>query len=708
MQHRRPIHNCLALLILPSLPIFADSQIEEVLVLGRAQEFYLERSTTVGSKLDLDIMDLPQSAQILNDQLIKDQAARDITDLYRSIAGVSEFSYSGVTFRGFRDSGNVFYDGVRGDPYSGFGVPQLFNVERVEVLKGPAAALYGGGEPGGMINYVTRKPSFERQTSATITVGDYDLIGGSVDTQGAVSDTLAYRVGAFYEEQDSFRNNADERNIELAGGLLYQPTDLTALTISFDYVDQDLGGNRLRGVPVDDNGNFLVDPSYNANEKVDYQTLTAKVLQAHLAHRFNDKLSIDTTLRYLKNDRDQGYHESREWVDVNGDGIADINDETIRREYRLQSRGNEEISFTSDVVYKFRTGGVEHQFLVGGDYHDTHSEYDYSFARYEAQGVGNLNIFNLNYGESDPSNYDLIEIPVDGGKSERYGLYAQDYITLNQEWAVLVGLRYDHFEDLNKSSGYDFSDSNVSPRFGVVYKPHENSSIYLNYSDSFKPTSLGDQENVEDDSPLDPEVGTQIELGIKSQWLDGSIGTTLAAYQIVKTDVALSNPNDQGPGDGIPDLLNLGEVESKGAEFTLVGDVATGWTVTANYAYNDTVVVKGTDDDSIRNSIGDGTRFANAPRHQAGLWTRYDFDSINSAIAFGVDYVGEQISFNEQRVKPFTVYDLSWSSYWESTELQFNIRNLFDKEYAVSGFNRRNGHFPGAPRELVMQITHNF
>ena len=151
-------YSALALAIFPSLSLSfsviaaTNSDVETIEVTGRAQQFYLDSSTRVGTKTESDIMQIPLSVQVLTRQLIADQAARDITDLYRSIAGVSEFSYSGVTFRGFRDDANVFYDGVRGDPFSGFSVPQLFNVERVEVLKGPAAALYGGGEPGGMIN----------------------------------------------------------------------------------------------------------------------------------------------------------------------------------------------------------------------------------------------------------------------------------------------------------------------------------------------------------------------------------------------------------------------------------------------------------------------------------------------------------------------------------------------------------------------------
>ena len=128
---------------LTTMSVCAQDQqdVEQIEVKGRAQQFYLDSHTRLGTKTDADIMEIPLSVQVLTRQLIQDQAARDITDMYRSIAGVSEFSYSGVTFRGFRDDGNVFYDGVRGDPFSGFSVPQLFNVERVEVLKGPAASL---------------------------------------------------------------------------------------------------------------------------------------------------------------------------------------------------------------------------------------------------------------------------------------------------------------------------------------------------------------------------------------------------------------------------------------------------------------------------------------------------------------------------------------------------------------------------------------
>lgn len=704
-MHYQPLSLAVAA-ALTTMSVCAQDQqdVEQIEVKGRAQQFYLDSHTRLGTKTDADIMEIPLSVQVLTRQLIQDQAARDITDMYRSIAGVSEFSYSGVTFRGFRDDGNVFYDGVRGDPFSGFSVPQLFNVERVEVLKGPAASLYGGGEPGGMINYVSRKPSFEEKKNITLTGGNFSLAGASADFTGAVSDTTAYRLGGFYESQDSFRNNADSENIELAGGMTFLSGQDTTLTTTFDYIVQNLGGNRLRGVPVDDDGNFIVDRSYNANEKGDYQDLEALVLQANLTHNFTDNLSFNGTLRYLDNECEQAYHESRSWVDANGDGEANIDDQIIRREYRKQYRANDEISLTLDFVYDFDTGGIAHQFLFGGDFHNMETEYDYFRARYEADGVANLNIFTLNYGITDPSTYDLTDMNRDGNKRQRMSAYIQDKIQFSPSWALLVGVRLDHFDEENKETLAEYSDSDISPRAGLIYTPSDNTTVYLNYSQSFNPV---DPNDFTEAGPvqLSPETGEQVELGLKQSWLDNRIMTTVAVYQIDKENLVIANPDYiEGENDATePALINFGLVESEGAEFTLVGDITNTISVTANYAYNDTRIASG----ETANTY-DGTRLANTPRHQAGLWTRYAIDSIDSSVAFGVDYVSEQRSLDGQKVKPYTVFDASWTTSWDDLLLSINVRNLFDKVYAVSGFSERNGHFPGEPREIVVQLSYDF
>jgi iron complex outermembrane receptor protein len=682
-----------------------SEDIEHLEVTGRAQQFYLDTRTKLGTKTDADLLDIPMSAQVLTAQLISDQAARDITDLYRSIAGVSEYSYSGVTFRGFRDDGNVFYDGVRGDPYSGFSVPDLFNVTRVEVLKGPAAALYGGGEPGGMINYVTKKPTFNESADVNLTVGNYDLLGISAQATGGLSDTTAYRLGGFYEAQDSFRNNADMENIELAGGLLHDFSDDTRLTTTFDYIVQNLGGHRLRGVPVDDNGNFLVDRSYNANEESDFQDLEAWVVQSQLEHTFSDIFRVNSTLRLMTNERDQAYHESQSWVDVNGDGEANIDDETIRREYRDQHRANDEVSLTTDFVYDFSVAGMDHQLLFGGDWHYLDSDYDYLRARYEADGVGNLNIFELNYGETDPSTYNLTDQNRDGIRRNRQGLYLQDMIQLADKWTLMLGARFDHFDERDKESGYEYGDQDVTFRSGLTFKPTTSMSLYANYSESFNPVDATDQADTSV-TDLKPVTGDSIEFGVKNEWLGGSIMTTFAVYHISKENLVASNPDYiEGENDDTQSaLINFGVVESDGAEFTLVGDITDELSITANYAYNDTIVVDG----SSNNTFGEGDRFVNAPRHQAGLWGRYALHSINSSVALGVNYVGEQISSDAQKVKAFTVFDASWTTKWDNILFSLNVNNVFDKEYAVSGFSERNGHFPGQPREIIAQLKYNF
>lgn len=668
------------------------SSVEVIEVKGRAQQFYLDNNSSVGTKIEAELIDIPLSAQVLSNQLIIDQAARDITDLYRSIAGVSEFSYSGVTFRGFRDDSNVFYDGVRGDPFSGFGVPQLFNVDRVEVLKGPAAAVYGGGEPGGMINYVSKKPKFVRHSKLNLTLGNHSLAGISGELTDGLTDDVAYRLGGFYEQQDSFRNNADAENIELTAGVLYQLSDSTSIDLMVDHIVQNLGGNRLRGVPVDDEGNFLVDRSYNANEKSDYQDLKATVVQSNLKHDFNENLNANVTVRYLDNEREQAYHESRGW--------ADSSERTIKREYRDQYRANKELSFTSDFVFKTEFAGIEQQVLFGGDYHDISTEYEYLRARYEGDGVKNLNIFELNYGLTDPSTYKLKDMMRDGVEKTTYSFYLQDMMNLTERLTLMLGARYDHFDETDKASGSSYDDSDVSYRFGVTYKVSKDFSLYSNYSQSFNPVSATDFD--ESLGQLTPTTGDQIEIGVKKEWLDGRIFTTFAYYQIDKENLVQSNPdyidNDTTPNE--PQHLSFGLVESEGFEMVLVGDISDQLSVTANYAYNDTVIVEG----DTRNISDDGT-FVNAPKHQAGLWLRYGLDSIHSSISFGADYVSEQISFDNQKVKPFTVFDASWTTRWDDVLLSLNIKNLFDKEYAVSGFSKRNGHFPGEPREIVLQLS---
>ena len=253
---------CLALPLSLATPALASEasadtpkDLDKVEVRGRAQTLYRANDAAVGTRTDTPLELVPQSIQVVPRELIDDQAARQVTDLYRSISGISFFSYAGVTLRGFRQE-NVLYDGLRGDPYAGFSVPQLFNIERVEVLKGPAGALYGGGDAGGVINYVTRKPKARAERRIELQAGDKDFRAGSIEGTGPLnaSGSIRYRAGLYADSEQGVRWNADSESVIGDASLAFDVGQTGELVLQFTDITQNLGGNRLRGVPVNDAG----------------------------------------------------------------------------------------------------------------------------------------------------------------------------------------------------------------------------------------------------------------------------------------------------------------------------------------------------------------------------------------------------------------------------------------------------------------------
>lgn len=278
----------------------STADIERITVSGRAQSLYRVNDGSLAMKTNTPIERTPQAVQILPLSLIEDQAATEVTELYRSISGVSQYNYASVTFRGFRQN-DVRYDGVRGDPYGNVSTPQLFNIEQVQVLKGPSGALYGAGDPGGLINYVTKKPSYQRDNQLKLSTGSDDFVSGSLELSGPVLDydNQRYRVGIYQDHENPYRNNTDKRNRTLDFGYAFDIGQDSSLTLQYTNVMQHNGGERLRGLPADENGNFLVDRKFNFNETADFLDLDANVFQATLEHNFNAWLSGSVNLRYF-------------------------------------------------------------------------------------------------------------------------------------------------------------------------------------------------------------------------------------------------------------------------------------------------------------------------------------------------------------------------------------------------------------------------
>ncbi|WP_115527452.1 MULTISPECIES: TonB-dependent siderophore receptor [Xanthomonas] len=702
-----------AALALPSPSAFAQhtstslavTELDGINVVGRAQTLYKSDDAAVATRTDTPLALVPQSVQVLPRELIDDQAARQITDLYRSISGISFFSYAGVTLRGFRQE-NVLYDGLRGDPYAGFSVPQLFNIERVEVLKGPAGALYGGGEPGGVINYVTRKPAHQAQRRVELQLGNQSFGAASFEATGPAREDgrIRYRIGAYADGEDGFRRNTDSQSQIGDASVAFDVGDTGELTLQYTDITQNLGGNRLRGVPVDDDGNFLTDRRWNHNEPTDFLDMRAKVAFAQYRFAPSSAWDVDMALRWFKNDEHQVYHEPMGLIDRDRDGTA----EWMTRQLRNQYRDNDAISSNVNAVFRTSTGAIAHKLLMGADYYRLDADFRAQTANTADSGrvrgpVPGIDLFNPVYGRSGFYDYGLDTLPwrATSTRSLRYGAYLQDELTLTPRWYAMAGLRWDGFKDDNLLDGSHITGNDLSWRVGSTFVLRDGVNAYASYASGFVPQDAANQD-ASVGGPFDPERSKQWELGLKSALNDGGLTLNTALYRIERSNIVQANGSVV---DGVNQLSALGLVRSEGLEVDLLADLTQRWVLNLTYAYNDARVLDA-GSDGITNASGD--RFANAPRNTLGLWTRYDLPAWRSAVAFGADYVGERVSLDGQRVKPYAIYDISWQTQWDAWKLQINVKNLFDKVYAMSGFNARGGHFPGEPRRIYAQLAYTF
>ncbi|OGO85538.1 MAG: ligand-gated channel, partial [Chromatiales bacterium RIFOXYA1_FULL_46_5] len=549
----------------------ADKDLEVIEVKGRAQTLYRASQSSVGTRTDTDLELIPQNIQVLPEALIRDQAARQITDLYRSMSGVSAFSYSGVTFRGFRQD-EILYDGVRGDPFNGFAVPQLFNVQEVQLLKGSSGALYGSSAPGGLINYVTKKPQRTAKNQLELGLGNDEYWQSSLELSGPLTDQQAYRFGYYRDSEQPFRWNTKVENEILDLGYLIDITDSTSLTLQYNTVTQDYQGARLRGVPADDQGNFLGDRAWNHNEATDFQSLEADVWQVRADHEFNSNWRTDLTWRHYDNTELQNYHEPFCSFDTDGDGVVDY----CRRQFRDQRRENTADSLTWNNIVEFNTAGLNHQLLLGAD---TMTQDSYFLGRNVApieQGGKALGISLINpvYGLTSAADYDIDSIkstPTDT-TAVRQGFYLQDQLDLTASWNLLLGVRWDSFEDKNNMASSKVDGSDSSWRVGSTYQLTDWVRLYVLKGTGFSPQATASQVP-EVGGPFDAEQSSIVEAGARFSLLDDAIRLNVATYEMIRNNILQADPRGDVGGDGRDDQIALGEVKSKGVEVDLLGDL---------------------------------------------------------------------------------------------------------------------------------------
>ncbi len=672
---------------------------ETVNVVGRISEYHTE-DTTVATKIPTRLLDTPQSITSISPQMIADRMATDVNDIYKNVAGLNQTTYSAVVFRGFTQRETLF-NGVRRNAYgslegdvnnSGFStsILRLSNVERIEVLKGPSSTLYGSAEPGGIINFITKKPKTTLDGSSEFRFGEYGLASGNFDVSVPLGRKFYSRVAAFIEERDSFRNNAGLSNQNYITNLLWQPTDKTRVNVEYEYIKQFQRGHRLRGVPIDANGRFLTDISFTATERNDFVKLDANVFQANLSQDFWKDARFEATFRYLTNDRFENYHEPRTLL---ADG------RTLTREYRDQIRTNNDWSFTGNFTKPLSTSSLgNHIFNAGLEYYTQDHEFIFNRARV---GVPTIDIINPIYGVANRVNYTLSRISSDTAKPSRTGFYFQDQVEINKYFQFVAGGRIEKFNDTGFSGvQLNGGESAFTGRVGAVIKPRENIAFFGNFSNSYTRPSILAQTPAAN-GPFSPEKGRQFEGGIKLELLSRKLFITSSVYQIDKTDVLRADPLFGPSGNNFNALLSVGAIRNRGFEIDLNGAITRRWNVSMNYSHINSRITK----DNVARVIG--LSMPNVSPNTFGFFTRYD---LTSSIGFGVggEFVDDRIEpFANLKSPAYKTFDLNYyQTFLKRFRLNLKMENVGNEVYSVSSlFNSRAGNFPGQPRTFSASVT---
>ncbi|MCU0532936.1 MAG: TonB-dependent receptor [Hydrococcus sp. Prado102] len=651
----------------------------ELVVTGE-QDGYRVPNTSIGTRTDTPLRDIPQSIQIIPQQVLEEQQANTLNEALRNAPGVIQTApnylpaFNGFTIRGFET-----FSIRNGLSYSFAGgtTAILSNIERIEVLRGPASVLFGSGPPGGTINIVTKQPLREPFYELEATAGSYNFYQGAVDLAGPLNDsrTILYRLNASYESGGNFVDFQQREVPAVAGALRFEIGDSTDLTFNVEYSDINQGWNP--GLPavgtVLPNPNGEIPRNRNiADEDSEYDP-EVLLVGYDLEHRFSENWSL----------RNSFYFADLQYRNINLYAFNGFDPDlrTIQRGVDSGIFDTQTFDSIANVVGRFSTGSIQHQILLGADLRrrDDRSSF---------LGVFNaapLDLFDPVYSSE---RFEQTELPfVTTGLTDSLGIYVQDRVTLTDNLKLLLGGRFDAFEQTDRNLTEDtetFQSGNAfSPRLGIVYQPIEPISLYASYSRSFTPT-IG---RSRDDELFEPGRGTQYEIGIKAD-INDRLSATLALYDLTRTNVTTADPDD-------PNFqIQTGEQNSRGVELNVAGEILPGWNIIAGYAYTDARI---TED----NTFEVGNRLNNVPEHSVNLWTSYEIQEGDlQGLGFGVGlfYVGDRQGDldNSFALPSYLRTDAAIFYTRGQFRASLNFNNLFDVDYFESA-NSDSSVYPGEP-----------
>jgi iron complex outermembrane receptor protein len=693
---------------------------------NRLTDNYAVPNASTGTKTDTPVMETPVSIQVVPQQVLEDQHTFSLEQTLTNVSGVfsggEEPGQEYLTIRGFTTTATL-WNGFRLDEYSTtgggtIGAAILDNAEKVEVLKGPAGILYGRVEPGGMVNVVTKQPLAQYQGEAELDLGSWNDARLAADVTGPIDTdrTWLYRLNAAQEYSASWMWNTGLHSTVVAPVLSWKPTPSTQISLEGLFRHEG-GPGGVSSALVDPSNNEMVpvNPAFNPLPSQSGTDLSR--LYADVEHRFDERWSLSwKVLHTLTVVPEQTYS----YVAYAYFPAAGPNDYPIDRNVVASASRNRTDATMLDFVGHADGLGMQHTLLLGGDlYHTpiTMPIYGYSCCQptnfYDPSPLAANAAFvptpayvptnPLSGGTGYTFGGDSVQSSID------YGLYVQDQVKLPGNIHLLIGERYQHYLQTSAANGQvgaplvsnpSLVDHAFTPRFGALWRPDARLSVYYSYAENF-----GNNTGFTfPGTPLKPENSRQNEIGAKTEWLDGRLTGSIAAYNLAKYHLATGDPLHYGYN------LLVGAVRSKGVEFDLQGSPMPGWNVLVNASFVQPYVLEGA------GAYNTGTRFPGVPEHQFNAWSTY---ALRGDGWRGLR-LGGGANWAASAAYPGT--HLEQPAYWTASlfaayervlatrhvSVQINVNNVFNRTYFVNLYPVPSANYTdlnyGNPREVRLTL----
>ena len=642
--------------------IFAQSDPEEIIVKGKV--LYSDQVTAL--KTPVPIIDVPQTLSIVTDEDIRKQGFRELGDIVRYTPGVNTSQGEGhrdsIVFRGVRSTADFYLDGVRDDVQY---YRSLYNLEQVEILRGPNALLFGRGGTGGIINRVTKKAvlgdAFGSFDMGADTFGAFDF---AVDYNVQTGENSALRINFHSDTLENHRDYYDGDRYGFNPTLRVQLSPQTTLDLSYEHADHerfiDRGVPTLNGEPVE-----AFEEIVFGDTDTNLTTLRADIYRANISHEFSDAQKGNFVIQYsdfakmYKNYYASGYSGGNTFT---ADGYKDPTERT-------------NLIISGNVVNEFQTGSVKHTLLVGAEIIDTENE-NFRYNTFFITTEDDNEVFNItrpiNFGVNAAGVRTYNDFTADlksktASDIEVTSFYIQDQIDVSDNFKIMLGGRFDSFDitvrDIKNGTSETREDEEVSPRAGLIFKPQENLSLYVSYSESFLPRSGEQFKSLSSSSArLDPDVFESTEIGVKWDIRD-NLSFTVSYFDSEQTQAV--RDSDTGENSEIVGL------QVDGIELELKGQVSDKLYLALGYS-------------DLDGETGKGGEPREIPEQIASLWATYQVND-NFGLGFGITHQGESNIKNDKpglilpdytRVDFAAYYDIS-----EDLSLQLNVENITDELY---------------------------